>query len=271
METINIWWEGPFNHQDIIEDKIDQNQYANQATHIGLYQVYSSHPLYGTEVLVYIGLTTGKNGFKNRLNNRWVIQSGNDTENVKIYIGRIYSHAKTIDKTEEIDKIHKAEALLINALKPAYNSSYIQSVKKEFMDADFIINNMNNYRSLFPQLSSKYFWHDEGINFQIIENLSTHSIASDLENTGDYYGFFLKKNDNIWFGVDYDYWNNHNVPLAIYILKNTIKKTLLRKEFKDFDQDDEYYIIPINEDLEDNEISNHIKYKIERLIEITKA
>ncbi len=81
MEEINIWWEGPFTQEEIIKNKINSKKYDNRATDIGLYQVYSSHPLYGADVLVYIGMTVAEGGFKSRLTNRWVIENGNDIEN----------------------------------------------------------------------------------------------------------------------------------------------------------------------------------------------
>ncbi len=129
MKEINIWWEGPFTQDDIINDKIDSEQYDNKATDIGLYQVYSSHPLYGADVLVYIGMTVAKGGFKSRLKNRWVIESGDDSENVKIYLGRIFSYSKKIAKKDEITMIKQAESLLINALTPAFNTQYEPSEK----------------------------------------------------------------------------------------------------------------------------------------------
>ena len=112
VEEINIWWEGSFTHNKIINDKIDKKIYDNKATDIGLYAVYGNHILYGNDVLLYIGITTEQN-FKTRLKDRWIIEDSNDFKGIKIYLGRIYDPNKTISKTKEIESIKKAEALLI--------------------------------------------------------------------------------------------------------------------------------------------------------------
>ncbi len=70
MKEIDIWWEGPFDQDEIIDNDIDKNFYDNTADKIGLYQIYGTHPLYGNDVLLYIGRTKGKKGFLDRLKNR---------------------------------------------------------------------------------------------------------------------------------------------------------------------------------------------------------
>ncbi len=139
-EEIKIFWEGPFNIEEIIKDKIDE-RYDVKSNDIGLYQVYGSHPLYGDGVLVYIGRTKNKNGFKSRLKDRWVIENGSDSDNVKIYLGTIFSDSEKFDKEDKKGMIEKSEILLINAMKPAYNSSNIQSVQDKLSKQKFIIHN----------------------------------------------------------------------------------------------------------------------------------
>ena len=102
-EIIKVFWYGPFTQDDIIENNIDKDEEV-KSTDIGLYQVYGSHPLYGDGVLVYIGRTF--NSFKKRLKNRWVIESGTDTNNVKIYLGKIFSDNNIIDKKEEEEQLN---------------------------------------------------------------------------------------------------------------------------------------------------------------------
>lgn len=114
-KEINIWWEGPFSINDVIENNIDK-KYEVNSNSIGLYQIYGSHPLYGEGVLVYIGRTKNKKGFKSRLKNRWETEFGNDTENVQIYLGTIFSDEIELKNDEKEEMIDKAEVLLINSL-----------------------------------------------------------------------------------------------------------------------------------------------------------
>lgn len=227
IETINVYWEGPFTKEDILENKIDAEKYDNKATDIGLYQIYGSHPLYGSGVLVYIGRTTNRGGFQKRLQNRWVIENGNDDENVQIYLGTILSYATKLTQQFEISQIEKAEVLLINALKPAFNSSNIQSVDTKLLEQNYIVHNINNYRSLYPILSSEYFWKDR-FDFEIIEKLA-EKFSRKVHDKDDFYGFSLQDNDCLFIGIDYEYWNREKVPLVIGLHKESVSKEELAK------------------------------------------
>ncbi|WP_078183723.1 hypothetical protein [Bacillus wiedmannii] len=53
METtktslIQILWDGPYNITDLVKLK-------NEETDYGIYQIYGNHPIYGNDVLLYIG------------------------------------------------------------------------------------------------------------------------------------------------------------------------------------------------------------------------
>jgi len=270
MQKINISWEGPFSIEDIIDGTIDKLDCKVKSNDIGLYQIYGSHPLYGDGILVYIGRTMNKNGFKSRLKDRWVINHGTDSKNVKIYLGTMFSDNKTLSKVnnrDEIeDMIEKAEVLLINAMKPAFNSSNIQSAK--IFDEDFIVYNHNSYRSLYPILDTNYFWNDFK-NIDIVDKIAKElGIDNKIINSNEFYGFDLKTNDNICFGVDYNYWDNREVPLIIGIYKEVVNKKLksiLEKEFSDIDCDEEYYLISACNDLDNDNAIKDIESKILRV------
>lgn len=267
MQEINIWWEGPFTQEEILNNKIDTKVYDNTANKIGLYQVYGSHSLYGNDVLLYIGRTKGKNGFSSRLKNRWVIQNGNDTENVKIYLGTIYSYSMTITKKEENRQIDLAEVLLINALKPAYNSSNIQSVGTQYIEERYLVKNMNNYRNLYPILSSEYFLEDNVLNFVYVDELAkvyNKSVVDDDE----FYGFNIF-NDKVFIGIDYKCWDKEKVPLHIGISKEIDVPVLEKIEEKyrklKYDDDDCIYISAL--DKLDEKIDENVK-QIKNLIDM---
>lgn len=276
IEEIQISWEGPFSVDDIINNKIDKKKYEVKATDIGLYQVYGSHPLYGDGVLVYIGRTKNKNGgFQIRLKDRWVTQLGNDTENVKIYLGTIFSDYEVFADEVINNMIEKAEVLLISAMKPAYNSSNIQSVKDGLIQQRFIVHNEGNYRRLHPVLDSKYFW-EASRNFAVVNRIS-RLLNIKINDEDDSYGFYLNKQFNIseeaykiWFGVDYEIWKELKVPLMIQVYsenKNIKLNGFIHYSYKDGDTLDTYYI-KLDKDffkIDDNELEAILNNKINEI------
>ena len=245
IEEIKIHWEGPFKLDDIINGNIDKQGHDVKAKDKGLYQIYGSHPLYGDNVLVYIGRTKNKSGFKTRLKDRWVTQFGSDSNNVQIYLGTIFSDSNELQNEES--KIDKAEVLLINALKPAYNSSNIQSVKDDLLKQRFIIHNEGNYKKLHPILDSKYFWHTYS-NFAIVNTISKW-LSIQINDKNDYYGFYLNEHFDIseekymiWVGVDYEIWNKLKIPLTFQVYsedEKIIQKIKKLRGFKPYKYEDE--------------------------------
>lgn len=269
LEEINIYWEGAFTYYDIINDEINPDEYYNKATDIGLYQVYGYHPLYGAGVLLYIGMTT-KQSFKTRLKNRMIISNSSDCNRVEIYLGRIFSTDEKISIQQEKDYIFKAEALLINTLKPAFNSSYINSVhhKKVTNGKDFVVFNQNSYRSLLPELSTLRWWNSKELNYELVEKISK-KLNIKISDNDDFYGFALKTNESICLGVDHAYWDKEKIPLVIGIYKESIDKSKLEEIFIDLGEDKEYYFIPACENLKSegvDEIMNNL-VKVEGLLE----
>jgi hypothetical protein len=269
-EEINIFWEGPFSKDDILNDEINSKRYDNTADKIGIYQIYGTHPLYGRDKLLYIGRTRDKKGFKNRLRNRWVIENGQDNENIKIYLGTIFSDVECIEGKEH-DFIEKAEVLLIYALKPAFNSSNIQSAGK--ISEDYIIYNYNNYRDIYPILSSKYFRQEEDLNTIITYELSK-KFKAEMDITDDYYMFALPNHDNnIYIGVDYKCWNETKQPIQLYINGESINKTQLdniknglkalnknkdKLEILDYQDEENACYISLSKNLDKNNTMNDI-------------
>jgi hypothetical protein len=85
MTTKNIYidWDGPYTLDELEELDDPRIDY-------GLYQVYGSHPLYGDEVLLYLGATGGERTFGGRLaeeQNYWEVEE--DFQPLIIYVGRL--------------------------------------------------------------------------------------------------------------------------------------------------------------------------------------
>ena len=283
-EEIKIWWEGPFKIEDILEDKIDKS-YDIKANDKGLYQIYSTHPLYSNGVLVYIGRTKDKKGFQSRLKNRWVIKNGSDTKNVQIYLGKIFSDGVQHSDKETETSIDKSEVLLINAMKPAYNSSNIQNANEDFIDDNFILHNEGNFRNLYPVLDSKYFWQPYE-NFAIINKLAKLYAEKEYDEE-DYYGFRIKgfkttDNYTLWFGVQYEEWNESKIALELQIIpeneniETKIKKLNISefkyKKFKSKEIENYFQIKFTNDffELEDDKIAKTFESKINEVINLIK-
>lgn len=270
-EEINIWWEGSFSYKKIIEDKIDDGKYDNKSTDIGLYAVYGNHILYGNDVLLYIGITTEQN-FKTRLKDRWIINENNDIKNLKIYLGKIYDPNKTISREIEKISIKKAEALLINVLKPAFNSSYINSInfKKINNEKDFVVFNHNSYKNLLPELSTARWWSFENLNFKLTKKIA-EKLNKKVNDDDNFYGFDLETNDNIFVGIDYTYWDKENVPLVIGIYKqSSLNIKELKEEFIEMGEDKEYYYITAYDNLKSDIAFDEILKKILKIEELLK-
>ena len=92
MEEIYVDWSGPYTYEDVVnynENKIETKKFAVKPTDFGLYQIYGAHPIYGDNVLIYIGKTEQK--FMERLNGRSVIEYNQDREALR----RISSFRRT--------------------------------------------------------------------------------------------------------------------------------------------------------------------------------
>ena len=123
-QIIHIQWEGPHTLNAITS--------LNGACDKGLYQVYAHHPVYG-QCLVYIGKTCTT--FAERIcqsppQEQWEGGSENDPRKVEYYVGRL-KWAKTPERDQWDREIEQAEALLIHAHGPAYNSTNIKAINNE--------------------------------------------------------------------------------------------------------------------------------------------
>ena len=151
IEIINIMWEGPLT----LEEAYGKNEENDK----GVYQVYGDHPVYGLDVLLYIGKAQTQT-FGRRLPGH-----GFDgwNQNIQIYLGRICIDKKATRPSDEAwrDMIDRDEKLLIHACWPAYNSQDIQSPPEGC--SDLLILNWGKFRSL-PEAISGYRTSKESLD-----------------------------------------------------------------------------------------------------------
>ena len=145
IEIINIEWEGPLTLKKAYNKKKKSDK--------GVYQVYGDHPVYGLDVLFYIGETTGT--FGERLENH-----EQDFENweqkIEIYLGRIDTDRNALPSDEErISLIRRVEKLLILACWPALNCQGIKGSSNVDEVKDLLILNWGRFRSLPGAVSGR--------------------------------------------------------------------------------------------------------------------
>jgi len=166
MENIDICveWEGPFSLEDIGYDE-NSNKYSiskelplnDDKKDYGIYQVYGYHPVYGNNVLLYIGKADDQTFAKRLSQEGWAYNE--DYKNIQIYVGRLFGREQKISGDEWSKQIGLAERMLIFAHAPAKNSSNILNITKDktlLKEFENIrVFNYDAYRSLMPELSGE--------------------------------------------------------------------------------------------------------------------
>lgn len=139
---IHLEWSGPY--------KLSQlNDICNESTDYGVYQVYGAHPIYGSNVLLYIGKADVQTFGVRIKEEGW--EYNQDPDNVQIYIGRLAGNSTPSDEKWS-KEIELAEKLLIFTHKPAFNSQYIKSLPDKELQNIHVLN-WSNSRDLMPEVS----------------------------------------------------------------------------------------------------------------------
>ena len=139
MEDIHINWSGPFSLDQVLTLR---NEYD-----YGLYQYYGGHPVYGQNVLLYIGSAT-KQSFGKRLSqHNYDIWSSSV---VQIYLGKLYNDVP-LEINLARQRICLAESILLFSHSPAFNSSNLNCMKD--ITRDVRVLNWGKRNSLLPEVS----------------------------------------------------------------------------------------------------------------------
>lgn len=144
MLVIHLQWDGPFTLQEVYEMN-DNHDY-------GVYQVYGSHPVYGSDVLLYIGKASQQT-FSARLQQQDQFLYNQDAGNIRYYVGRLAGE-QTPSNSKWAHQIDLVETLLIHSHWPAANSRNIQTLGGHAAEiADTHVLNWAQRRSLLSEVS----------------------------------------------------------------------------------------------------------------------
>jgi len=139
---INIEWDGHFTYDEVPS--------LNTGIDYGLYQIYGAHPVYGSNVLLYIGQAQGQ-CFADRIRQEKQWLDNHDFKRLNIYVGRMAGKTTPSDKVWQ-DEINWAERLLIFAHSPAANTQ--KNLGKLASDLEPIhVLNWGHRRDLLPEVS----------------------------------------------------------------------------------------------------------------------
>lgn len=141
---IHIQWTGPHKYSEAIKLRDGSIDY-------GIYQVYGAHPLYGSDVLIYIGKADQQTLGLRISQHSWAPENS-DFARLSVYVGRLSGYQGTPSNKEWSKQIEIAERLLIRAHKPAANGSGLNvNFGREYHEIHVL--NWGEYRDLLPEVS----------------------------------------------------------------------------------------------------------------------
>lgn len=139
---IHLDWSGPYSFNEISS--------LSGPTDYGIYQIYGTHSLYGSGVLLYIGLACDQKFAERLAQHKWC-SVNQDSGRLQFYVGRLFGRA-TPDNQEWSRCIKLAERLLIYANKPAENTQKeLGALDSELWHVHVL--NWSQYRDLLPEVS----------------------------------------------------------------------------------------------------------------------
>jgi hypothetical protein len=159
LRIVHIEWEGPLSWKQALQ--------LNSSKDYGTYQIYGCHPVYGSDVLLYIGKAE-RQTFGNRISQETWWEHQADFGRLSLYVGRFAGYSIPTDE-EWGRQIHLAERLLIAAHLPACNAQKnIQRDDPEMIHLHLF--NWGTYRSLIPEVSGfRWASHFEGDGYDIFD------------------------------------------------------------------------------------------------------
>lgn len=151
-----VYWQGPFDWDYIITH--DRPEYV-------LYSIHGTHPLYGLNALLYIGMTAGGVSTRLRQHEGWVnvlreavtvkVASIRKYDSVEVWTAAYDARTKDyLSPAPERCVVQAVETLLIYAHQPAYNAS---GKNDPVIAAGLRVFNIGKFGLLNPELSWTFY------------------------------------------------------------------------------------------------------------------
>lgn len=141
---IHVEWMGPYTYSEAMQLRDEYVDY-------GVYQIYGAHPIYGSDVLIYIG-KADKQTFGTRLSQEGWNYHNQDSSRILVYVGRLSGYEGTPLSKEWSRQISLVERLLIYSHWPSGNSSGLNVQFGEDLHNIHVLN-WGKYRDLLPEVS----------------------------------------------------------------------------------------------------------------------
>lgn len=154
---VHVQWDGPYTFDQV-------KNFKDEFTDFGVYQIYGTHPVYGSDVLLYIGKADMQT-FGVRLSQHSWNFHNQDASRLAAYLGRLSGYKITPSDSDWSNQIDFVERLLIYSHWPAGNSSGLNAAFGKELYRVHILN-WGRYRDLLPEVSgSRYsdqFYSSDG-------------------------------------------------------------------------------------------------------------
>jgi len=155
-KIIYIDWEGPYSFDEVAE-------FDDAGCDYGLYQIYGNHPLYGEQVLLYLGATDGRT-FAEKLADEtddWELEVGLDEASV--YLGHL-SGPVTPEEDVWQEEIDLGVKFLTYVHNPVFNARPL-GVEPHPDFRHLHIVNQGDYGDLEKEISyARYLMHLENLD-----------------------------------------------------------------------------------------------------------
>ena len=152
--AVNLVWSGPHTPEEalVLQGPPDY----------GIYQLYVTHPVYGPDALVYIGLANNST-FGERLSSHNIVAIGHDWEDngvsIRVHTGRFHLVENETPPSDDDwgELIAQVEYLLICAHSPAWNAQYVRNPPSDPLYHGLHVLNWGQYGRLLLEVSGARF------------------------------------------------------------------------------------------------------------------
>lgn len=156
---INVHWEGPMAWKEALKQ-------GRKKGYV-LYQIYGSHPVHGSDILLFIGKTKQFSTVKLEEHVWWTLHEEYDRVEVRLgsvgqwfdwehWLKKRRSNVYPAPNRELMKKLSDIENLLILANQPLYNTQY-KNEQGVGIENEIRIFNTGQMGRIMPEVSTDYF------------------------------------------------------------------------------------------------------------------